>query len=504
MNKLDAKNINKYLYLDIKDYIWELLEQWKAIIAFVVIFMMLLLLLSGVVHSGGSSETAAPKEVVTETQEDILKPFSPSEQELILSTLNTYKTLDTLTDYVNNSVLMKINAYDARQMVICYRVDADSELTPSLITDYSNACISSRMTEAIVKAWDGKYSALQVSELVFTTKGIYNQTTVVENDDDNLIYVYVILPDGIDGEKTIEAVDDTVRGFYKEFSSTMGEHKLVKLTADVKTVANPMGIAEKQGTIFSRLNAISTQIRNTSANAFTYEQNGAYEKLVKLYNSEDDDQSTGQAEVPEGDKQQDSFIRNMLKIGKLKLMLGLIASGVLYVILSVGYILFTGKIQSPASLKEITGIRNLGECYFPSGKKGIIGKLLSSKTILRHRHKTHLDHETELNNSVASIVSIAEHFDLKDILISFNSSSSQEKLEFVEKLKESLTSRGLKVKDSSFTDENGCQIKDADVCESDGALLIVDRQRTNNREIKDICEKCSFYGVPVIGSVYLG
>lgn len=506
MNQVDAKKINKYLFLDIKDYIWDLVEQWKAIVAFVIAFMLVLLLLSGVAHSGSSSsDSNVQNEVVAETQEDILAPFSASDQEMILSTFNIYKTLDTLTDYVNNSELMKINAYDAKMMVLCYRVDSSEELAPALMSDYANASVSSRMTETLVKAWDGKYSSLQVSELVYASKGAYNQTTIIENDNDNLIYIYVILPDDVDGTKTIDAVDGTVKELHKELSASLGQHKLVKLTSDVKTVANPMGIAEKQGTIYSRMNAISTQIRNTTANAFTYEQNGAYDKLVKLYNAEyNDEESSEPEETPEKEQKQDSFVKNALKIGKLKLLLGFVAAGVLYILLSIAYILFTGKIQSAASLKEITGIRCLGECYFPGTRKGIIGKLLSSGLIFRKHHKAHLDDETELNNIVDAISSTAEHYNFKNILLSFNSSSNPEKLQFIDKIKERLSGKGLTVSSDSFTDENGVSIKDTAVCGSDGALLIVDRQKTNNREIRELCEKCVFYEVPVIGSVYLG
>ena len=76
MDQAFSRRTEEGLSIDLREMVWRLLEQWKAIVVFVIIIM---LLFSGLMYVRGNSNTPSSSETPTavQTQEEILKVLFP-------------------------------------------------------------------------------------------------------------------------------------------------------------------------------------------------------------------------------------------------------------------------------------------------------------------------------------------------------------------------------------------------------------------------------------------
>lgn len=497
MNQPDINRIGKYIYIDLKDMLWKLLEQWKIIVAFVLLVVLIMTCNSYLEFkkSNGVVDTFAPK-----SAEDALSGLDSSSRDLVLSVYRMKQNQDEISAYINESALMEIDANNVSLLTFNWDVKAPHLSDGKIASAYYSGMTSDDMTNTIRDAWGEHYIDKQINELIIVDNMTYDavdpEAEIVPEIETGHIALNVILPEGVDGEKTKNNILQAMDGIRNNMAKDLGDYSITLANVNEQPSSNPFSIADKQNNAYQRLYNITVQMNGVTATSFSDEQKTAYNRLLQYYKSAGESSDSSDEDTPEEVPQ--------FRMSKKKLLLGAFAAGLLYIFLFFAYIIVSNKVQSAVSLKEISGIRSFGEWYSSSEGKGLIKKITGSGAIYKRQHRNHLNEDDEIVKMADSITSVARHSDINSLVVSASESADQTEKDFIGKLVDKLNSMGLKTSVNEVNYKKDLSIDESALFDLDGVILAVDHNKTHVNDIKDVCEKCAYYNVPVLGSIYLG
>lgn len=487
MNQTGYNIKNDEIIIDLKELFWRLLGQWKAIIIFSLIVM---LAFSGLMYAkSGNGEAASdiPEQAV-ETQEDILASLTPGDQEIVLGALSEKKSLDTLRDYVRTSIFMNMDPNRVNTFVMSFMTSAEEDICRQLSAAYINEFASSEVAETVKNAWGTEYSIEQVKELIVAKSDIPLDSEAKFNG--NIVNVLVYLPEGTDSDKTAEAITSCLSVINKKLSTSIGDHEIKVLGTDTR-VASDLDFSKTKSEVLTQLYNMTYQMAYIT-NMMTAEQKDAYNKLIEYENNYDEDNDEGIAEPVETPM-----------FSKRNMVIGFILGCILYCGVYLLYFMFSGKVFSPLNIRKIFGIRDLGEWY-SADCSGLLGSLFSSKLILKHRHKGHLNMDNETDKVCSSILKAFDNVEDKSLLLVTNKGSGESCSRMISALQSKINEAGINVTVTSVDNKEGITLNEGVLDKHSMMAIIVSEAVTAVKDIRDICEKSYYCDVPIVGAVYTG
>lgn len=488
MDQTNLRRSSNEIKIDIKDFIWRLLEQWKGIVVFVIIFM---LLVSGVTYFRASS-AIEDEDVVIDSNavENMLDSLSSSDRGLVMSAFREKMDLNNLREYIADSTYMSLDPYRVKTLIVSILIDSDEEINKQLVSAYYNELDSSLVAQKINAAWGDKYTVEQISELIFVK--VSGSSEDDNYSEGNVLNLCVYIPEDVSPEQALEAVEEAVPEIVGTLNNSIGEHKTSVISFDVKTISDK-DYAMDQYDIFSRVHSMSESV-TAMVDKMTPEQKAVYEALEEFEeSSEDSNKAEDDAESITAKPK--FFTAKGLAVG---FVFGCLIYGGAYLL----YYVFSGKIFSSANLVDYFGVRLLSEWY-PNKKSGLPVSLFRDSKVYKTHYKGHLDMEKEVNRAADSVINTLSGRENGKILLVSNSAPDENIVSFISALKDSLKNNSIDVLSSCVDMKNGISLSEQTVKDVDGCVLIADEQSLGFNDVRDVFDKCYYCDRPFIGTVFV-
>ena len=464
--------------VNLAEAFWRLLEQWKLLVCFMLVVLALFL---GFMRMRNHRNEPAPQAVQQEqevkTTEDIMNTLPENERGMVASAYRMAQQKKRTGDYIKNSPVMQIDPYNARVIRISWVVGAEDEKTAAaLVMAYRTKIFSGECCQKLQEVSGKEMTLDQIRELMKPNDMMEAESGSFSCD--------VMLTEDMDGESIKKQLLSLTDDWHKELNSTVAEHTVNSLSCEEMTVSSS-DLASKQYTTYSMLYNTSTQLTNIER-TFSAQQKSVYTRLT---NGEDAASQTQEAAyVPKK------------TVTPRNILIGLILGAIAYIGLLLLKMMFFGRIYHTNDLKNYPG-RTLGEWY-EKENDGAVRKLAQDSFVYGKHHRGHLSREEETERSARRIRDICRNSGAKNVLIPVTEKLSQGKESFLLAIKE-LLSEEVRI-DIVSTDRQDVLFDHHDASEIDGIIPVVTAAKTRYKELDELIEEGTDYGIPVLGYLFLG
>ena len=477
MNNSDSRVEAGRVVIDLKEMLWRLLEQWKTIIVFLVVFTILFL---SVTYIQGNKIPDGEEGNVVLTPQDQLEQFSPVIQERILSAYNMSLNINDLNSYVTNAPIMQLNPKKVKSLVGVWLITSEEGKAELLSDIYTDEAIRFEIAGKIAGAFGGNYDTGYLAEMISLEKN--DAEGSASNGTESAFKMTVFMPDEVDADAVRDAAVSAVKNFSGN-ASGIGSYSVDLVSGDVITLSSEY-VSDKQTGTFDELTSVYSQ-RKLALDALSKDQKTVYTNIMQGINVVQNPTDT----VP--------------LISIKRLCLRVLLGAVLYIIIFICKILFSGSVQSSSQVEDLFGIRTLGECYPAKKKKNFMSFMLSDDGISHLRHKGHTDIAQDSCKACESILAVTKAENIGDLMLISNKRSVSEARAFIDELSEKLTAGGLKVNEATLDAGKGVTVGENTLMSSGGVVIAVDENKSSLKDIKEICDKCDNSRTPVLGAVYI-
>lgn len=211
--------------------------------------------------------------------------LTEEEEKSVADAVQLTKDVDSLQEYLDNSVLMKLDAYHKDKYVMLYCIDhAKRQELPRITESYLNFLLNGGAADALEAygSKDWKMDKSYLSELVSAYQKTYSspyQIAVAETSasgmfSESLFYVEITGQDAKAAEQMALDMQEILARHAKEVQETAGSHKLT-LISSAKNVTADSGLQAQQQ---EKRALLSTSQANLKAmtDAFSKEQHAVY------------------------------------------------------------------------------------------------------------------------------------------------------------------------------------------------------------------------------------
>lgn len=477
MSNSGSKIESGRVVIDLKEMLWRLLEQWKAIIVFLFIFTILFL---SVTYIEGNRIPDGEERNVVLTPQDQLEQFSQINQEKILSACNMALNINDLNSYVTNAPIMQLNPKKVKSLVGVWLITSDEGKAELLSDIYTDEAIRFEIAEKMAGVFSEECDTEYLAELINMEKN--NAEGSALNGTESVFKMTVFMPNEVDEAAVHDAVFSAVKN-YSGKTSYLGSYSVDLLSDDVVTLSSQY-VSDKQTRTFDELSSVYSQ-RKLAVDALSKDQKTVYNNILQGTNVVVNPSNT----VP--------------LISAKRLCLGILLGAVLYIIVFICKVLFSGLIQSSSQIEDLFGIRTLGECYPAKSKKNFVSFMLGDDKISSLRHKGHTDIMQNSGKACESIMALTKSENISDVMLLSNERSGNVAREYIGELSEKLAAGGINVSEATLDAAKGITIGENTLMASDGVIIAIDENKSSLKDIKEICDKCDNSRTPVLGAVYI-
>ena len=348
------------LELSLKDLFLKILLKWRLILVCMVAVGMMFGLLGAYKNSLLNASHAAPEthdEESLETQAEYYKNWlSQAESEHVEIAVETYysyiQQANTMYDYINESIFMKLKAYEVPTMQKMYQVtvaNSDSQNSNTIARAYVWELDSTDVYEAIAEELEEISTVRCAKELV-----------KFSDVQDGTFSVTIIATDKEQCEQIFEIVDGRIAKFHSSLKKAYGDFTFLDLNEKFSYQADPDMITKQQKVQDTYL--ALEGYKNALDDNFSEDQYAYYNTLIALQADE-----AVEEEVVEEVPVTISLInKKYILVG---LVLGIMAGCGLAAVMYV----FSSKLRKTDDMEIVYGIPTLAAIKTQSSKKKILG-----------------------------------------------------------------------------------------------------------------------------------
>ena len=401
----NSYNAPRAIEIDLKDLMWKLLMQWKAIL---LVCIAMALLVPGLKYAKDSNayKTAiadkkkAEEESSKPVEERIdaaLKLLPADQREDVLFVVQQQDMVNVQKDYLNNSILLNTDPASQRQLSFKFVLKSEAGTDMRTLADSYSTCIRRTSSlESLQEIISPDTSLEYIDELIDT-----RNEDILAGDAESAIYTVIItLPDDADADKIVELIDSEVNDFHDEIDSNVGDHSILKANVEDHSVFNKE-IIDRRANLTYTINNLDGSI-DAAKVKLSPEQQAAYEAIVTIKETSDTVQkATSEDDVSASELQKPGFSRKYA-------VLGFLLGAFLYAGVYVVMLILKKVIASASAAQRYTGTRLLGEVYRKADHKGL-SWLLTSNVVARWRYKDKLDMDKQISALAITIDAVCAH-----------------------------------------------------------------------------------------------
>lgn len=275
------KKINKFdIDIEIKDLLWEFIRRWRIIVILAVI--------CGVALTAYQYRLDINKtDVVTvkKSQEELEKAMGEQDLDEVTAAVALLRQLNQKSEYMEKSVLMKVNPYEENAVILQYYVDAETDKMATDVSDAYKAYVENDLlAQAIAEAETYELETVYLAELISVEKEAGHIYINAKDESVNLaiqpreaehsINIKVVGQTAEQAEKIANDVKDGLNKYSSTVSGTVGVHQL-KLIEESTGIVIDQSLAEQQNWNATAIKTISNNL-DSMKNEMTSEQVSLY------------------------------------------------------------------------------------------------------------------------------------------------------------------------------------------------------------------------------------
>lgn len=426
--------------VSLREIVWKCVSDWRRMLVCAVIFAVLTTVI----------QYAQAQKNYKEAMETYRKQMEASETEkgdhLVdaadftaeeLQQLNDAKSLQSMLDrsrtYMQNSILMNMNAYRENVLILEYYVDSnykfnylednEPDYTSDVVGAYGSYAKNGELARMIKDNLDLDYELRYIKEIIGVSAEQYKDSFTVE----------IIYTDKTELTDISAIVKEALEAQTEEIAGTIGRHSL-KLISENITVRTDAALANQQQIYQNMINNYRNQL-NAVKNNMTDEQLEALGSVI-VADEEDEEEEETEAEVELVEPVRPGFSVKYL-------LVGLIGGLFLSAVWSVCQILFASRLQNAEELSDVYKLRVFG--VIPLEKK--LAPIDSWILKMKDRHKKQMTPEKWMDVICANIELACKDGNVDKIYLT---GSEWEKLE-----SETLEQVVMKLKETGVMISNG-------------------------------------------------
>ena len=481
--------------LDLKEFIWDMLSQWKAIL---IVSLLIAALVCGVRYfndnASYNSAVEAQKEKESLSKDEkitsIVNTLPSDKQEAIWLVMHEKKWIENHKDYLNNSIVMNIDPAEQRELILVYKIEAaDKHDNPMLVQLYDSFVSSETTVQMVGKAIDPHKELKYISELFRSN----SESSDLENNEsiegaDTALTVRIILPKDSNVEDVTKAVTSSLQEQGKKIMPQL-PHALSLAHSDVISINDMQAIMDHK-TIIESINSLESSVKNTENN-MTAEEKAAIAAISAILSETDD---LADSNIPLAE---DELVAPGLSMKHA--LIGFILGMFIYAFCFVALTVLKGTVNAASVLETYTKNRLLGEIYY-KGKRSGLSKLFHSDIIDKIRYKEKPDYNIQVDMVEEAVEAACKHTEVKDVtLLRITGAGVGELLDnAVSSIADSIISKGINSNeyDASETFEEKALLNMSNA-------IMVTCDKTKFSQLGKVIDLCRYYGINVLGSVYI-
>lgn len=495
MNRINFKKQGQIINL--KELIWDLLQQWKAVL---IVALIMMLLVSGLKYykdirsyesnkaaEGATEQTGSSMEQRIET---VLESLPEDERMTVEYMVKQEEWMSAEKEYINNSILMNTNPANQRTLVLDYLIsapDASDSRIMSILTGYASALAGEKIVEKLRPVIAPDAESKYITELVKTniSNNAVNEGKaqfVTSDEDAAVMSVYIVMPDGVDAAAVEAAVTAALKDNSPGLSSKIGPHSIELLQSEESYLFNADAVYSRNNVLYSIFN-----LTNNTKNMKTSLSESQKAALESISSIKKEIQNAG--EVTESSTQEPQKPGFSKKYALVGFMLGAFAYAFIYLIL----VMLKGCVSCSSDVENYTQNRLLGEVYEDSKPKGAM-KLFHSKLVEKVRYRGKSDPEHQIKRAVDAVAAVCERVKAKKLTM-FNTTGGLGAS--AKAIIEGIKSCGVEVEIIDTSSE----IEEKRLLDVDNSVIITGPS-TKVALLSDLVSHCAEYDVKLLGSVY--
>ncbi len=377
--------------LDLFDYLWNLIAQWKVIVIFALIISLLAMILTYVKDMRAYNNAG----VQTVTMESLREGMGDEDYVTVQYGVRQKLLLEKYQAYLDIAPLQEIDPTSEHVLKTTYIVKGADEMTTVSLVDLYNGLFLSEdfiagITNMLTDEGERQYaSSLIVPGAVATTATSEKETTV----GSSVFAVTVILLDDMDASTVASFVEDQVSAYSKELQDVVGAHEVTMISQDETNLVN-IELAAQMRDVMEYSYYIRNSVQQITTN-FSENQKRLYDMMLDEAHDKGVTEDTVVTIEP-----------TKPGLSKRSLVLGFVVGVMLYVFAYLVLTLFAKRIHTAKECEDTLEIRTLGELH-QFHAKGIAG-LFASKLFYRLKYRRFADVELQKRKIVDSLVAYTQ------------------------------------------------------------------------------------------------
>ena len=484
------------MQINLKEVLWDLLEQWKAII---LVALAMAVLMTGAKFVKDSQAAKEERQVIAESEENaklseeeridnIMESLDEEDKPDVLYTANRLVWLERQKEYITNSILMNVDSSNVRTLSVGYAIKADDADIPALEGEYDSFLSGQKYTDKIKPLIDSDAEDRYIGELIWT--GASSSYVEEANYEDGAFKVQIILPDDTDADAVKDAVEEAFAEKAKALSKSVANHDL-KMTGTEVTVAPNAWLQTNKGEMINRAANLQNTLSNEQ-NTMNEDQQEAVDEIVAIRtNSAEDESGASAAESTSEKNNKEDAEQGKAHLSKKYAVAGFVFGAMVYALVYIFLLMMRACVNYASDLENYTGARLLGAAYDSKEAKGI-QSLLQSKFADRYRYRGLHDVETQEADAAETLESVCAHNGVKELTVLKMTDAD----DIVAKMTDA---SGLKtdILDACMA------VKDKEIKDVKTAIIIADKE-TKLNILTNAVALCRDYGVNMLGCMFVG
>ena len=489
--------------INIKEMIWDLLEQWKAVL---ITSLVMALLVTGAKYL---KEKNAYEDAIRERDELAQSGLSyeeqiatiynslPEEEKMNVEiVLNQAEWIGMVKKYMNESILLNTNPTNQRTLNLDYYINVTSETEKNvgaIVYGYAGYLDDKEFINSVCGSIAPEADIKYIPELIKVSTDLTGKGSSPGYDsgaDGAMIEVSVVLPEDADPKVVEAAVTSALTSFTPELNNKISRHNIQLIKSSESYVYNSEAINNKNNLLYA-INNLQNNSKNMQ-NTLSDRQKDAIESILEIRkeSAEPSNASVGDNNEKASDDKQLSKPRISTKYMLVGFVMGTILYSLVYVILFV----LKGRIEHASDVEKYVHARLFGETYIKDNHRGL-STLFHSRLIDRCRFRGYLDIDEQIKIISSSLEAVCKYGDIKAVdFISVTCTDDR-----INAIVSQMKKKGVNIQ----VYELSGNINEKELLDTNNIVYIVHKKDKHNiiTKMTDIYAK---YDKNILGGIFLG
>lgn len=378
--------------INLADILWKMAYQWKAIILFALVVSFLI---SGTMALYNQQNDLKQKRLTPPSIEQLSEGLTEEELRDTYAVRKMQEVYTSYQSYLQGSYLMSVDANAMHIVQLCYALipeDFNQRLPEKRV--YESILLGDQMVEALTPLMTDVCEPQYIAELIRPENLLYTSLFEygiqdTEQQDDGALFLSLIVPENITTDEVFPIVDSVLAANKANVEQMFGSHE-VKLLYARESVNSSANLLNMQQSYVNSTSSLKTKI-DAGLKTFSEGQKALYSALL-----ENTPQVLGNADEIASDAIVESENVGVV-ISKKHMALGFVLGVFIYCALVLLLEVIRPRMESATILAESLGIRSFGEVHSFHEKSGLLGALITSRTLYKLRYKNRLQTEEQVS-----------------------------------------------------------------------------------------------------------